>query len=311
MRTKKLLIVLVTAVAVGLLLAACTGGGAAPANDLLGEIKARGTLVISTDPAYPPQSELVPGGKRAAQTKCTADQHTASELHGFDIDVANEIAKRLGVEPCYVTPSWDLITAGTWAGRWDISVGSMTVTPERMKVLYFSQPYYTTPAAFFVHKDNKTFAKVEDLSGKKIGACKDCTYDYYLHGTLNIPGEKIDQKVKDAQFTGYDTDSTAIDDLSLGDGIRLDAILTAQPTGQGAIANGKPIKQLGDVVFFEYLAAAIDKASPKDAKSFLAEVTRIIQEMHKDGTLKSLSMTAYSADLASAAATFDMSQLSQ
>lgn|SRR5574341_451928 len=308
---KKLLIV-VALLATGILVAACGGGGAAPAaDDLLAEIKARGTLVISSDPAYPPQSELVPDGQRAENTKCTTDQHTASELQGFDIDVANEIAARLGVEPCYVTPNWDLITVGNWAGRWDISVGSMTITPERMTVLYFSQPYYTTPAAFFVHADNTTFTSVEDLSGKRIGACKDCTYDYYLQGTLSIPGETIDFKVTDAQFTGYDTDSTAIDDLSLGDGVRLDAILTAQPTGLGAIADGKPLKQLGDPVFFEYLAAAIDKASPKDAASFLAEITRIVQAMHTDGTLKSLSVKHYGTDLATPAVSFDLAQLDQ
>src|SRR5271169_5098285 len=91
--------------------------------DLLSTIQARGTLVISTDPAYPPQSELKASPQRTAGTKCTSDQKTLGELEGFDIDVATAIAKGLGVEPCFVTPDWTLITAGNWAGRWDISVG--------------------------------------------------------------------------------------------------------------------------------------------------------------------------------------------
>ena len=284
----------------------------APAGaDKLSDILARGTLVFSTDPAYPPQSQLAETGKRAANTKCTSDQHTASELTGFDIDTAVEIAKRLGVEACFVTPDWTLIISGNWADRWDISVGSVTITPERLEKLYFTEPYYTTPAAFFVHKDNTTFKQPSDLSGKKIGACTGCTYDSYLLGKLVIPGEKIDFVVKDPQFTGYDTDTTALQDLALGDGARLDAVLTAQPTGAGVIKGGLPLKQLGDTVFFEYLGAAIDKSASKDPIPLAKKVTEIIQAMHADGTLLKLSQQYYGTDLTTAATKFDLNALKQ
>lgn len=308
---KKLTLALTTLMVISLLLSACGGGATPEAKDKLAEIKARGTLVISTDPAYPPQSQLVEGATRPADTKCTSDQRTANELTGFDIDTAVEIAKRLGVEACFTTPSWDLIIAGKWADRWDISVGSMTITPERMQVLYFTQPYYTTPAAFFVHASNTTFTKPEDLSGKRIGGCTGCTYDYYLAGTLTIPGETLEYVVKDPQFTGYETDLNALQDLALGDGVRLDAVLTAQPTGQGAIADGLPLKQLGDPVYFEYLAAAVDKAASKDPIPFVKEVSKIIQEMHADGTLLKLSQKYYGLDLTTAAAQFDLESLKQ
>jgi len=281
------------------------------APDYLAGILKRGTLVFSTDPAYPPQSELVENATRPAGTKCAADQHTANEFKGFDIDTSVEIAKRLGVEACFVTPDWTLITAGSWSDRWDISVGSMTITPERMKVLYFSQPYYTTPAAIFVHKDNTTFTKPEDLAGKKVGACSGCTYESYLDGSLVIPGEKIDFLIKDPQFKGYDTDTSALQDLSLGDGVRLDAVLTAEPTGQAFIAGGKPIKELGGPIFFEYLGAAIDKKHSSDATSFVKKVSEIIQQMHSDGTLLKLSQQYYQTDLTTAAAKFDVNALAQ
>lgn len=292
------------------LLSSC-GGAPAAAKDKLSEILARGTLVISTDPAYPPQSSLVEGGKRAASTKCTSDQHTSSELTGFDIDTAVAIAGKLGVEACFVTPDWTLITAGNWSNRWDISIGSMTITPERMTKLYFTQPYYTTPAAFFVYKDNTTYTQPSDLSGKKVGACSGCTYEYYLDGSLQIPGENINFVVKNVQFTGYGTDLDAIQDLSLGDGTRLDAVLTAQPTGAGAIKDGLPIKQLGDPVYFEYLAGAVDKASTPDPVSFLKKVSEIIQGLNTDGTLLNLSQKYYGIDLTTAAASFDLAALKQ
>jgi polar amino acid transport system substrate-binding protein len=292
------------------LLSSCSGTPKAAA-DKLSEIQARGTLVISTDPAYPPQSSLVEGGKRAATTKCTSDQHTASELTGFDIDTAVAIAGKLGVEACFVTPDWTLITAGNWSNRWDISVGSMTITPERMTKLYFTQPYYTTPAAFFVYKDNTTYTQPSDLSGKKVGACSGCTYEYYLDGSLQIPGESINFVVKNVSFTGYGTDLDAIQDLSLGDGTRLDGVLTAQPTGAGAIKDGLPIKQLGDPVYFEYLAGAVDKASTPDPISFLKKVSEIIQGLNTDGTLLTLSQKYYGIDLTTAAASFDLAALKQ
>lgn len=290
---------------------AATGSEAAAPADLLADIQARGVLRISTDPAYPPQSELVADPQRPAETRCSGEERTAGELTGFDIDAAVEIANRLGVEPCFVTPDWTLITGGSWAGRWDISVGSMTITPERMTKLYFAQPYYTTPAAFFVHEANASFSAPADLSGKKVGACAGCTYESYLDGSLQIPGETIDFVVQDVEFTGYDTDTSALQDLALGDGVRLDAVLTALPTGAGFVADGNPLKQLGDPVYFEYLAPAIDKSSQLDTTSFRAAVSAAVQAMHSEGVLKQLSEKYYGADLASAAAEFDIAALEQ
>lgn len=307
---RKFYIAATLVIVLSLLLSACQKSPAAT-SDKLAEVLARGTLIISTDPAYPPQSQLVEGGKRAETTKCASDQHTASELTGFDIDTAVAIAQKLGVEACFFTPDWTLIVGGNWSDRWDISVGSMTITPERMQVLYFTQPYYTTPAAFFVHKDNAIFTKPADLSGKKVGGCTGCTYDFFIAGTLKIPGETIDYVVKNAQFTGYETDLNALQDLALGDGVRLDAVLTAQPTGEGAIKDGLPLKQLGDPVYFEYLAAALDKTAGKDPIPLAKKVTEIIQQLHKDGTLLQLSQKYYGLDLTTAASKFDVNSLGQ
>ena len=304
---KKLYIVMAVVIIAAFLLTAC-GGGASSAKDLLSAVKARGTLIISTDPAYPPQSELKASPARTPGTKCTSDQKTLGELEGFDIDTAAAIAKGLGVEPCFVTPDWALITPGNWAGRWDISVGSMTITPERAKALYFSQPYYTTPAAAFVYKTNTTFKTPSDLGGKKIGVGASTTYESFLNGSLVVPGETINFVVKNATIKSYDTDSTALADLELGDGVRLDAVITAQPTGQAEIANGKPLKQLGDALYIEYLAPAFDRNSKLDPHSLIAAVSQIIAGLHKDGTLTKLCTQWEGSDLSAPAATFDASQ---
>ena len=275
-------------------LAACGGdddgrGTAAPSEEgpcespeegsLLAEVCDSGTLVVSTDPAYPPQSSL--------------DKKTG-EYVGFDIDVATEIAERLGVEVGWETPSWDVLTAGSWNDRWQMSVGSMTPTNDRQKVLNFTQPYYYTPAVIVVHEDNTTITDVEtDLDGAKIGVCSGCTYDQFLNKKLQIKGFTFDFIIDDAQVSGYDTDTTALADLALGDGARLDAVMTSLTTAQGYIDAGEPVKIVGDPVFYEPLAVAIDKNSEADPASFTEAVDGIVGEMHEDGTLTELSKKWY------------------
>jgi polar amino acid transport system substrate-binding protein len=247
-------------------------------NDLLAVVKERGTLIASTDPGYPPQSARTPTGG----------------LEGFDIDVTNEIGKRLGVDVKYVTPSFSAITSGNWSGRWDLSVGSVTITPERQKVLHFTPVYYYTPASVAVHRDNTDIQDERtDLDGKKIGVCTPCSYELYLKNELVILGKKYQSAVSNPQIEPYDTDTTAIQDLAIGDGTRLDAVISALPTLQLAIEEGTPIKVVGAPFFIEPLGVAIDKKSPEDPKAFLEEVSGIIEEMHSDGTLIRFSKKWY------------------
>jgi len=261
-------------------------GDAAAESDeptgLLASVLDAGVLRVSTDPAYPPQSSVTKSG----------------DYEGFDIDVATEIAERMGVEIEWETPAWELITAGNWAGRWDVSVGSMTVTPERAEVLEFTPAYYFTPAAVAVHADNTSITDTESgLDGTTIGVCSGCTYEAYVDQTLNIPGYDIDFMIDDASVKGYDTDSSAIADLELGDGTRLDAVISALPTLDGAIEQDKPLKIVGDPIYYEPLAVAIDKNAPEDPAPLTEEIGRIIEEMHEDGTLSELSMKWYGTDL--------------
>jgi polar amino acid transport system substrate-binding protein len=263
--------------ALGALLMAATAAGA---GETLDRVMEKGVLVMSTDPEYPPQSSL----------------DESNEFVGFDIDVGKAIAERLGVGIEFVTPSWDVITAGKWAGRWDISVGSMTPTAARREVLDFPAIYYYTPAALAVHADNQDIATPADASGKAIGVGVATTYENYLKQDLVIDAEgapPFEYQIADAAIRTYDTDLLALDDLRLGDGVRLDAALTALPTITAAIAKGYPIKVVGDPLFLEPLSVAIDKGDPE----FGARIAEIVSAMRDDGTLSELSMKWYGADL--------------
>jgi polar amino acid transport system substrate-binding protein len=259
-----------------------TGFGEA---DVLDEILKAGVMVVSSDANYAPQSFLNDNG----------------ELDGFDIDVAKEVGKRLGVKVEFVTPDWDLITSGKWGKRWDISIGSMTPTVERKEVLQFTQAYYYTPAQFAVHAENTTIKTLEDLEGKRIGTCAECTYDRYLNRELElIDQEVVYQDWEPGEIRTYKTDADAIQDLALGDGVRLDAILSAKATIHEAIqagcGEGCPLRMLGDPVFYDSLSFAIDKAQTPNDK-FLTRLDEILTAMHTDGTLTELSMKWYGVDL--------------
>jgi len=277
----------------------------------LADVLERGVLVIATDADYPPQSRLNAGIERAAGSHCDLTHYTANQLEGFDVEVAVEIARRLEVEPCFITPTWSQIVAGNWGDRWDISVGSMVITPPRMEDLYFSQPYISGQAVLFIHKDNQAYQDIADLSGKKIGVCTGCAYEAYLNGTLVIPTEQIDFKIKDAQIFGYDTDTSALADLAAGDGLRLDGVLTDPDTGRQAVESGLPLRQLGGAVYHDYSGVAIDKSSVSDPIPLVERITAIIQAMHADGTLEKVSRLYYNGDFTSPAAIFDIQALGQ
>ena len=298
-------------VVLGLLLTAC-GAPAVPEApaDQLAEILARGTIRMATDVAFPPQSEIVEDAVRPADTKCGPEEHAAAELAGFDIDVNVELARRLGVEPCFVTPNWEVVIGGNWADRFDIAIESMTITESRMEGLWFAQPYKSQPEGFFVHADS-SLTEPTELSGKKVGVCAGTTYEFYLERTLVMPGVDIDFIVEDAEIVGYDTDSTALQDLALGDGVRLDGVMTETPLGQQLIADGLPLKQLGGVAYYEYSTPAIDKSHSVDPIPFVLRVTEIIREMHADGTMADLAAKYYDFDATSGAAAYNWEALGQ
>jgi polar amino acid transport system substrate-binding protein len=247
-------------------------------GDLLADICERGAIKVSTDPAYPPQSSL------NAET---------GDYEGFDIDVATEIANRLGVSIEWETPKWEAITAGNWQSRWDMSVGSMTVTQERSEVLDFTPAYYFTPASIAV-PEGSDITTIDDLSGKTVGVCSGCTYDFWLQGTLDIPGFTFPPPPSGITIKGFDTDSTVIQALGSG---QIDAAMSATPTLQAAIDKGRPMVLLGEPLYYEPLSVAFDRASELDQASLVAAVSTIIEEMHADGTLTDLSMEWYGQDL--------------
>ncbi len=290
---KTIMIVSLLAVA-ALVLTAC--GGGATADNLLDDVKNRGYIMVSTDPNYEPASFLNTEGSRPSDTACPSDALTTAEMQGFDVSVAVAVGDGLGVETCFATPDWDIITAGSWANKWDVSIGSMTITPERKQVLDFVTPYYGTPAVFAVGSDS-TYESIDEMAGQPICVGLSTTYETWLDGGDLGPGVVIvSEAPADVEIVPLSTDQECAQALAAG---REDFVgyVTAQPVVNANIAAGLPVKQLGSVVFTESLAAAFDRSSTLDSTSLQAEVDKIIIGLHKDGTLSALSTEWFGEDL--------------
>jgi polar amino acid transport system substrate-binding protein len=292
---KKLYQLMIVTVLASLVLAACGAGSTPAATDLLGAIKQRGYILVSTDPNYAPQSFLNTEGKRPDDTKCPGDALTTAEMQGFDVDVAIALGEGLGVETCFATPSWDAITAGNWADKWDVSVGSMTITEDRQGILDFSVPYYYTPAVVAVRADSG-FTSLEELSGQALCVGTATTYETWLSaGDLGATVDVIVPAPADVTVVPLETDQECAQAIAAG---REDFVgyVTSETVVDANIKEDFPVVKLGAPVFYEKLAAAFDKNSTLPTDTLRAEVDKIINAMHGDGRLSQLSTDWFGGD---------------
>jgi polar amino acid transport system substrate-binding protein len=244
-----------------------------------GQVAAHRELRVATNSGWLPQSYL--------------DEH--NQLVGFDIDVAREIASRLGMKAIFETPEFSAMTGGHWHGRWDMAVGSVTPTKARSQVVDFAGIYYYSPYVFAVNKSSAA-TKFEDLDGKEIGVETGTTSEDYIRRRLQIDAPDsppVEYVVNPGGVRTYADSMLPFDDLRLGDGVRLDAVIAPEQTVLRAIENGYPIRILpGGYAFREPLTVITDKGNP----TWTARVATIIEAMKADGTLRTLTTKWYGKD---------------
>ncbi len=286
---------------------ATTSPAGDPLTDKLAQILDRGTLVAFYEPDYPPQSFQVEGAERPTDTKCGDDQLTAPEVTGYDVETSKLVADALGVEVCFVSPSWTEVTSGNWGDRWDIAYGSGSINEDRMERLWMTQPYYAVPNSYFVAKDSP-YQEPSDLDGKSIGACASCSHELYLRGELAIPGIVITPTVKDPQIVTFETEPPGLAAVAKG---KLDAFLAADPVGEAQIEGGLALRKLDGIAFTYYPSGFVDKSSGLNVAAFVARVDEIIKTAQADGTLLAMSQEFFGTDYVSAAAEYDIDAIGQ
>ncbi|NDV28169.1 ABC transporter substrate-binding protein [Desulfovibrio sp. JC010] len=201
-----------------------------------------------------------------------------NELVGFDVDVAKEVAKRLGVKLKPVTTEWSGIIEGLRSGIYNGILGSMAATEQRKKVVDFSTPYYYSGAQMFVRAD-APFKSVGELKAKPVGL---------------VTGTTFEQDAKDLGVTDirlYKDDTHTLTELSGG---VIGGVITDRVVGVNAMNSGKfEVKPLGSPLRKEDIAVAFRK----EDKTLTDEVNKILKQMHEDGTLTELSKKWLKVDI--------------
>ncbi|WP_366924298.1 transporter substrate-binding domain-containing protein [Metallumcola ferriviriculae] len=189
-----------------------------------------------------------------------------NEYAGFDVDVANELAKRLGVKAEFTATKWESLIGGLKADKFDAIIAQMTITEERKKSVDFTDPYVVTGSVLLTREDTNDITKLEDLKGKKVGVGGGTTF------------EEIARSVEGSEVVLYKAVSDYIQDLVNG---RLDVIINDQLLMSYNIKEeGLPIKIASDIVRKDELGMAIKKGNPE----FVQALNENLAAMVKDGT---------------------------
>lgn len=226
-------------------------------SGLLAQIKERGVLRVANTQANPPWNFL--------------DEKNA--VSGYDVDVANEIAKRMGIQRVeFVGSNFQSFIPGVQADKFDIVISGQTITEERKQQVDFSDPYEVNGVSIFVNATNDSIKAVEDLAGKRIAVTAGGTQEKYAR-----------EKIANADVKSYENGTLALTDVGLG---RADAYLGSRFVGAYlAEKNSLRVKPTPGFLEKEVNAMSIKKGET----ALKAEVDRALASMIADGTLTRIS----------------------
>ncbi|MDY0407156.1 ABC transporter substrate-binding protein [Virgibacillus sp. 179-BFC.A HS] len=189
-----------------------------------------------------------------------------NEYAGFDVDIANELASRLGVKTKFVATKWDSLIGGLKADKFDVIIAQMTVTEERKKSVDFTDPYVVTGSVLITKENATGISKLDDIKGKKVGVGGGTTF------------EEVARSVDGANVTLYKTVTDYIQDLVNG---RLDVIINDQLLMSYNIKEeGLPLKIASDILNKDEIAMAVKKGN----ENFVKKLNDALSDIMEDGT---------------------------
>ncbi|WP_259050598.1 amino acid ABC transporter substrate-binding protein [Klebsiella sp. BIGb0407] len=236
---------------------------AAWAEDDLAKIKTAGVFKVGTEGTFPPFTY----------------HNTAGDLVGFDVEIAQEIAKRLGVKAEFVEGKWDGLVAGLDANRYDAVINQVSITPERQAKYDFSEPYITLKAVLIVNEKNSDIHNFTDLKGKKSAHTLTSNYAQVAreNGAEVVGTDGFDQSI--ALVSQGRADATINSNLSFLD------FKKHKPD-----APVKIVAERGDA---EQEAVLIRKGNPELRQA----INSAIAEIKTDGTYQRISNEYFGADV--------------
>lgn len=209
-----------------------------------------------------------------------------NEIVGFDIDLAKEVAKRLGREVEFKAIDWNSKEAELKSGRVDILWNGLDITDKRKENMLFSEPYMDNRQIVFVAKNGKVSVAGEaDLAGKTIGTQSGGTTEEYFD---NKP--ELKASMKEVKY--YPDYINAFMDLENG---RLDAVVGDEIIGRYYISKHPDEIQAIDTVIGTVSQFGI--AFRKDDQKLRDEVQKVFDEMKADGTVAKISEKWFAKDI--------------
>lgn len=209
-----------------------------------------------------------------------------NEIVGFDIDLAKEVAKRLGREVEFKAIDWNSKEAELKSGRVDILWNGLDITDKRKENMLFSEPYMDNRQIVFVAKNGKVAVASEaDLAGKTIGTQSGGTTEEYFE---NKP--ELKASMKEVKY--YPDYINAFMDLENG---RLDAVVGDEIIGRYYISKHPDEIQAIDTVIGTVSQFGI--AFRKDDQKLRDEVQKVFDEMKADGTVAKISEKWFAKDI--------------
>jgi cystine transport system substrate-binding protein len=233
------------------------------AQSALDQIKRAGVLRIGTEGTYAPFTFHDPSGT----------------LVGFDVEIAEQVAKHIGVKPQFVEGQWDGLIAGIDAGRYDVVVNEVGINPQRQAKYDFSEPYIASKAALIVRADDDSIKSFADLSGKKSAQTITSNFGKLAQqsGAEIVPTEGFDQSM--ALLLQHRADATINDSLSYLD------FKKHKPDA--------PVKIAATQADADFSGILLAKGKPE----LLAAINSALDAMKKDGTYAAISTKYFGADV--------------
>lgn len=238
-------------------------------KDLLARIQEKGEIIVATEGTWAPWT-----------------YHDESDaLVGFDVEVAQRIAEKLGVKVTFEEVAWDGIFAGLDSKRYDIAANGVEITEERAQKYDFTDPYAYIRTAIIVRGDNDKIASFEDLKGKTTANTLASTYALMAesYGANPIGVDDLNQTIE--LLLAGRVDATLNAEVSLYDFLKVhpDANIKMAALSEEASLVSIPVRK-GD-----------------DTATLLNAINQAIAELHAEGVISEISVKYFGSDITKAA----------
>ncbi|MDI3537727.1 MAG: polar amino acid transport system substrate-binding protein [Eubacteriaceae bacterium] len=226
-------------------------------------IVSEGEMTFAMTGAYPPFNYIDENG----------------ELAGFDIDIANALAAEMGVTAVPITTDWDGIIGGLTGNRFDMIIGSMAITEERLEQVNFTNPYYYDGAQFFA-QSTTGLTSIESLTDGRVGVVTGTTFQEYLSNLDNI-----------SEIVQFQSD---VDNFKAVEQGRTDGLVTSKAVGARApIDYGVDLVPVGNLLYSEEIGIAIRK----EDTALLESVNNALNTIVENGSYDAISQKWFGTNM--------------